>query len=113
LDGEALIQNPSDPNAYYLTDSAWGYRALLRADYSNVFAGVAINPSVRFQHDVDGNSPIGGNFLEDRKAATLGVDFVYLQNLEVGVQATSFWGNSYSNKLSDRNNASLSLKYAF
>ncbi|MCC1497177.1 DUF1302 domain-containing protein [Alcanivorax sp. 1008] len=113
LSGEALIRNPNDPNAYFLTESAWGYRAVLQADYTNVFAGVAIKPSVRLQHDVDGNSPIGGNFMEDRKAATLGVDFVYLNNLEVGVQATSFWGNSYSNKLSDRNNASLALKYAF
>lgn len=113
LSGEALIRNPNDPNAYFLTESAWGYRAVLQADYTNVFAGVAIKPSVRLQHDVDGNSPIGGNFMEDRKAATLGVDFIYLNNLEVGVQATSFWGNSYSNKLSDRNNASLALKYAF
>ena len=113
LSGEALIRNPSDPNAFFLTESAWGYRAVLQADYTNVFAGVAIKPSIRVQHDVEGNSPIGGNFLEDRKAATLGVDFVYLNNLEVGVQATSFWGNGYSNKLSDRNNASLALKYAF
>jgi len=113
LSGEALIRNPNDPNAYFLTESAWGYRAVLQADYSNVFAGVGVKPSIRMQHDVDGNSPIGGNFLEDRKAATLGVDFVYLNNLEVGVQATSFWGSSYSNKLSDRNNASLALKYAF
>lgn len=113
LSSEALVQNPNDPNAFFLTESAWGYRAVLQADYTNVFAGVGIKPSVRFQHDVDGNSPIGGNFMEDRKAATLGVDFVYLNNLEVGVQATSFWGNSYSNKLSDRNNASLALKYAF
>lgn len=113
LSSEALIQNPKDPNAYFLTESAWGYRAILQADYTNVFAGVAIKPSIRVQHDVEGNSPIGGNFLEDRKAATLGVDFVYLNNLEVGVQATSFWGNNYSNKLSDRNNASLALKYAF
>lgn len=113
LSDEALIRNPSDPNAFFLTESAWGYRAVLQADYTNVFAGVAIKPSIRVQHDVEGNSPIGGNFLEDRKAATLGVDFVYLNNLEVGVQATSFWGNGYSNKLSDRNNASLALKYAF
>jgi hypothetical protein len=111
LDEEALLR--SDPNAYYLTKTAWGYRAIIQADYNDVFAGVTMKPSVRIAHDVDGNSPIGGNFLENRKAATFGVDFVYMNNLEVGVQATSFWGNSYSNKLSDRNNASIALKYAF
>jgi hypothetical protein len=113
LSGEALIQHPDDPNKTFLTEGAWGYRAIVQADYNNIFAGITMKPSIRIAHDVQGNSPIGGNFLEDRKAATLGVDFVYLNNLEVGVQATSFWGNGYSNKLSDRNNASLALKYAF
>jgi len=72
-----------------------------------------MSPSVRVAHDVSGNSPIGGNFMEDRKAATLGLDFVYLNNLEVGMSATSFWGAKYSNKLADRNNASVSVKYSF
>ena len=113
LDSEAQILSPDDPNKYYMDPTSWGYRAVLKADYSNVFAGISMSPSVRFAHDVNGNSPIGGNFLEDRKAATLGVNFVYLNNLEVGMSATSFWGANYSNKLSDRNNASVSVKYSF
>ena len=68
---------------------------------------------MRFAHDVNGNSPIGGNFMEDRKAATLGVSFLYLNNLEVAMSATTFWGAKYSNKLADRNNASVSVKYSF
>jgi hypothetical protein len=72
-----------------------------------------MEPNFRLEHDVDGNSPIGGNFMEDRKAATLGVTFSYLNNLEVGMTATSFWGAGYSNKLNDRNNASMSLSYSF
>ncbi|MEE2869384.1 MAG: DUF1302 family protein, partial [Pseudomonadota bacterium] len=75
--------------------------------------GVSMSPSVRIAHDVDGNSPIGGNFMEGRKAATLGVNFVYLNNLEVALSGTSFWGAKYSNKLADRNNASVSVKYSF
>lgn len=112
LDSEALA-NSDDPNSLYLTDMAWGYRAVVQASYNDIFAGVIMTPSLRLSHDVDGNSPIGGNFLEDRKAATLGVNFVYLNNLDVGVQATSFWGGGYSNKLKDRNNASLTLSYSF
>lgn len=112
LDGEALIQS-DDPNDLYLTENAWGYRAVVQADYNDIFAGVIMKPSLRLSHDVSGNSPIGGNFLEDRKAATLGVNFVYLNNLDVGLQATSFWGGGYSNKLKDRNNASLSVSYSF
>jgi len=113
LDGEALIQSPDDPNKYYLTENAWGYRAIVQADFNDVFAGVIMKPSLRIAHDVDGNSPIGGNFMEGRKAATLGVNFIYLNNLEVGLQGTSFWGADYSNKLADRNNASVSVSYSF
>lgn len=112
LDSEALA-NSDDPNSLYLTEMAWGYRAVVQASYNDIFAGVVMTPSLRLSHDVEGNSPIGGNFLEDRKAATLGVNFVYLNNLDVGVQATSFWDGGYSNKLKDRNNASLTLSYSF
>ena len=49
----------------------------------------------------------------DRKAATLGVSFLYLNNLEVAMSGTTFWGAKYSNKLADRNNASVSVKYSF
>ncbi|WP_290538092.1 DUF1302 domain-containing protein [Alcanivorax sp.] len=113
LGSEAQILSPDDPNKYNLDDTSWGYRAVLKADYNNIFAGISMSPSVRIAHDVNGNSPIGGNFMEDRKAATLGLDFVYLNNLEVGMSATSFWGAKYSNKLADRNNASVSVKYSF
>lgn len=113
LAGEAEIMNPEDPTRYYLDRVAWGYRGVIRADFNNIFAGITMQPSIRIAHDVRGNSPIGGNFMENRKAATLGVDFTYLNALTVGVQATSFWGAGYSNKLNDRNNASLAVKYSF
>lgn len=112
-DSEALIHNRKDPSSFYLTENAWGYRAIVRADYNDIFAGIVMQPSIRLAHDVEGNSPIGGNFMEDRKAATLGVDFTYLNNLKVGLQATTFWGADYSNKLADRNNASVALSYSF
>ena len=113
MTSEAQILSPDDPDKYFLDDTSWGYRAVLKAEYNNVFAGVSMSPSVRIAHDVDGNSPIGGNFMEGRKAATLGVNFVYLNNLEVALSGTSFWGAKYSNKLADRNNASVSVKYSF
>ena len=113
LSSEAEILSPDDPDKYYLDDTSWGYRAVVKAEYNNIFAGISMSPSVRLAHDVDGNSPIGGNFMEGRKAATLGLDFVYLNNLEVALSGTSFWGAKYSNKLADRNNASVSVKYSF
>ena len=110
--GDGVVED-SETDDYGLDKTSWGYRAVLRANYNNIFAGISMAPSIRVAHDVSGNSPIGGNFMEDRKAATLGLDFVYLNNLEVGMSATSFWGAKYSNKLADRNNASVSVKYSF
>ncbi|MED5239743.1 MAG: DUF1302 domain-containing protein [Pseudomonadota bacterium] len=110
--GDGVVES-SETDDYDLDTTSWGYRAVVKADYSNVFAGVSMSPSVRIAHDVDGNSPIGGNFMEGRKAATLGVNFVYLNNLEVAMSGTTFWGADYSNKLADRNNASVSVKYSF
>jgi hypothetical protein len=112
-ESEAEVQTPDDVYQTYLDDTSWGYRAVIRADYNDFFAGVNFSPSLRLAHDVDGNSPIGGNFMENRKAATLGLTFTYLNNLTVEVTGTSFWGAGYSNKLKDRDNASLSMKYSF
>lgn len=107
------VADKNETDDYGLDPTSWGYRAVLKADYSNVMAGISMSPSIRFAHDVEGNSPIGGNFMEDRKAATLGVSFLYLNNLEVAMSGTTFWGAKYSNKLADRNNASVSVKYSF
>ena len=112
-EGEAITRTPGDVYGTYLDEFSWGYRAVLRANYNDVFAGVAAAPFINFAHDVEGNSVLGGNFMENRKAGTLGVNFTYLNNLEVGIAGTAFWGAGYSNKLRDRNNAALSVRYAF
>src|SRR5690606_7914075 len=54
LDDEALIQS-DDPTGLYLTELAWGYRAVVQADYNDIFAGVIMKPSLRLSHDVAGN----------------------------------------------------------
>lgn len=112
-EAEGMVRSPDDPYKTYLDTFSWGYRAVLRAGYNDFFAGVGFNPSLTFAHDVEGNSVVGGNFMQHRKAATLGLNFVYLNNLTVGAQYTSFWGAGYSNKLRDRDNASLSMSYSF
>ncbi|MBA3979407.1 MAG: DUF1302 domain-containing protein [Alcanivorax sp.] len=112
-EGEAITRTPGDVYRTYLDEFSWGYRAVLRATYNDVFAGVSASPFVNFAHDVEGNSVVGGNFMENRKAGTLGVNFAYMNNLEFGIAGTAFWGAGYSNKLRDRNNASVSVRYSF
>lgn len=110
-DPDACVsEGPSDD---YLDKLSWGYRAVLMATYNDVFAGVALTPLIRFAHDVDGNSHRTGNFLENRKAATVGVNALYNQALEVGVAYNAFWGAEGSNLLHDRDNVTATVKYSF
>lgn len=105
-----LSEGPLDD---YLDRFSWGYRAVLSATYNDVFAGVALTPVLRFAHDVKGNSHRTGNFLEDRKAATLAVNALYNQVVEFSVAYNSFWGAENSNLLHDRDNVSATMKYSF
>lgn len=101
------------PSNDYLDNFSWGYRAVLSATYNDAFFGIALNPVIRFAHDVDGNSHRTGNFHENRKSGTVGVNAIYNQELEVGVAYNSFWGAEASNLLADRDNLTLVLKYSF
>lgn len=101
------------PKSDYLDNFSWGYRAVLNATYNDVFAGVTLNPVLRFAHDVDGNSHRTGNFLENRKSASLAVNAIYNQALEVGLTYNAFWGNENSNLIADRDNVTASVKYSF
>ena len=54
--------------------TSWGYRVLGLLEYNNVIGPVNLIPNFSWQHDVTGTSPgPGGNFIEGRKALTLGV----------------------------------------
>lgn len=108
--GTCLSEGPSND---YLDDFSWGYRAVLSATYNDVFAGVALNPVIRFAHDVDGNSHRTGNFLENRKSGLVGVNAIYNNALEMGIAYNAFWGAEASNLLHDRDNLTLTLKYSF
>ncbi|MCC6200183.1 MAG: DUF1302 domain-containing protein [Moraxellaceae bacterium] len=101
------------PKNDYMDAVSWGYRVVLSATYNDAFAGVAVTPSIRFAHDVDGNSHRTGNFLENRKSGTVAVNGVYNNALDVGVAYNAFWGAEASNLLGDRDNITLTLKYSF
>ncbi len=97
----------------FLDSTSWGYRLVTRLEYNNVFSGVNLQPTLKFAHDVEGNSVRGGNFMENRKSATLALNGSYMFNLEFGISYTGFWGAGLRNYLSDRDHASLNVKYSF
>ncbi|MCK7592047.1 DUF1302 domain-containing protein [Pseudomarimonas salicorniae] len=113
LDG--ALRNPLTQVDGFPDATSWGYRALLRATYNSVGGSpVSLLPRLAFNHDVSGITPgPGGNFLEGRKALTLGVEAVYLDSWSLELAYTRFSGAGTLNQIADRDFASLALKYAF
>ncbi|MCY1445721.1 hypothetical protein D9M71_622490 [compost metagenome] len=95
-------------HGFYTTDS-WGYRARARLDYSNVFAGINLAPSLAWSHDVDGYGP---NFDEGSKAISVGVDADYLTKYTASLSYTDFFGGDFSTN-GDRDFVALSVGVNF
>ncbi|MNY25685.1 hypothetical protein D3C86_1594850 [compost metagenome] len=89
----------------FYTDSSWGYRLVASADYSNVFAGINLTPSVAWSHDVDGYGP---NFNEGSKAVSLGLRADYQNTYNASLSYTDFFGGDY-NTVTDRDFVALSF----
>jgi len=109
------LRNPITQVGGFPNEFSWGYRAALRADYTNVFGTpFAVSPRFAFNHDVNGTTPgPGGNFVEDRKSYTLGVEANYLNQWAVDLSYTRFFGAGMFNTLTDRDFYTLSARYSF
>lgn len=92
---------------------AYGYTLVLSGTWNDVYAGVNLSPFVVFKHDFQGNGHQTGNFIEDRKAYTVGLRASYLNALEAEIQYTEFMGGGESNSARDRDNIGLNVKYSF
>jgi len=105
---------PAESADAFADATSWGYRLLGRFEYDNLIGPVNILPRVAWLHDVQGNSPgPGGNFIEGRKAITLGVTATYQQQWEWDINYTNFFGAGRHHLLSDRDFVAFSLKYSF
>ncbi|WP_395377101.1 DUF1302 domain-containing protein [Marinicella sp. W31] len=109
-------RNPVTLDSEFFPSSfSWGYRLLARFEYNNAF-GSAFNllPRIAFNHDVNGTTPgPGGNFIEDRKSLTLGMEAVYLETWSADISYTNFSGAGIRNLIGDRDFASINFKYSF
>ena len=93
----------------FYTSSSWGYRARASLDYSNVFAGINLTPSIAWSHDVDGYGP---NFNEGSKAVSLGLNAEYQNTYTASLSYTDFFGGHY-NTTTDRDFVALSFGLNF
>jgi hypothetical protein len=100
-----------------MTPFSWGYRGLVRATYNSVqtfiATGVNIEQTLRFSHDVEGNSYLTGNFVQDRKSATWSTSLNYPNSITGSIGYTWFWGADTNNQLRDRDNASITVSLSF
>ncbi|MDV6316088.1 DUF1302 domain-containing protein [Idiomarina sp. HP20-50] len=95
----------------FATSTSWGYRTRFQFEYSNVWQGWGLNPTIQFNHDVSGYST-NSNFIEGRKS--LGLDLVadYLSTYKISLGYTMY-SDEKLDPLSDRDYASVSFSYAF
>ncbi|GAA6130550.1 DUF1302 domain-containing protein [Halopseudomonas sabulinigri] len=93
----------------FMTDWSYGYRLRASLNYSNVFAGVNLTPTLAWSHDVDGYGP---NFTEDAKSVSVGLDADYANRYNAGISYTSFFDGKYNTSV-DRDYASLTFSVSF
>ena len=110
---EQALQGGVETNPFP-TEFAWGYRAVVKLDYTNVIAGINIAPRVVFAHDVKGITPDPlFMFIEDRKSMSLGLTFDYQSTWSADLNYNSFFGGvGTTNKMEDHDYVSFSIKYS-
>jgi len=98
----------------FVTQSSWGYRAMLIGEYSDVLAGVTLTPSIAWNHDVDGVAPQpgGSNFIEGQQSFDIAVTANYLSTYKASISYSQFMGGDYGT-LDDRDFASISVGMQF
>lgn len=92
---------------------SYGYTLVLSGTWNDVYAGVNLAPFVVYKDDFKGNSHQTGNFIEGRKAYTVGLKASYLNSLEGEIQYTEFYGAGQNNGSRDRDNIGVNVKYSF
>lgn len=109
----AGVQPATEPDKYFADSTSWGYQIRGRFTYNNVIGPWAIIPAFAWRQDVSGNSPgPGGNFLEGRKALTLGLGANLRNEWTAELSYTSFFGAGRHNLLNDRDFVSFTVKLA-
>ncbi len=94
--------------------TSWGIRMAGRLTYNNLIGPVNVSPRFAFAQDISGVTPgPGGNFVEGRRAITLGVSTDYQNTWVADLSYTSFQGAGRHNLLNDRDFAAFTVNYSF
>lgn len=108
------VQPGTEPASAFPTDTAWGYVLAGRFDYNNAIGAINLSPRFSWAHDVSGTSPgPGGNFIDGRRALTVGFGFQYRINWEWDLSYTRYSGAGRYNLINDRDFVAANIKYSF
>lgn len=109
----AGVQPATEEVSKFADATSMGYQIRGRLTYNNAIGPWALLPSFAFRHDFSGNTPQPlGNFLESRKAATLGLSANLRNEWEATVSYTNFFGAGRVNLVNDRDFISFVIKYS-
>ncbi|MCK5540530.1 MAG: DUF1302 domain-containing protein [Deltaproteobacteria bacterium] len=111
--GALALNQPQEDSRHFADADSWGYRILAKLDYFNVIGPIGLTPRIGWSHDVSGISPLGGPFLERRKALTLGLTANYLSSWTADLNYTSYFGAGAYNVTNDRDFVGFNVKYSF
>ncbi len=110
---QAGFQPATEEASNFADSTSAGYQIRGRLTYNNAIGPWALLPSFAFRHDFSGNTPQPlGNFLEDRKAATLGISANLRNEWELAIGYTNFFGAGRVNLVNDRDFISFVVKYS-
>jgi len=103
-----------EEDKHFADATSWGYRLASKLVYNNAFKGINLSPRLAWQHDVSGVSPgPAGNFIQGRKAITIGLGANYQNSWSADVSYTNYFGAGRYNLINDRDFVAFNLKYAF
>lgn len=109
----AGIQPATEDTDNFADATSAGYQVRGRLTYNNAIGPVALIPTLAFRHDFSGNSPgPGGNFIEGRKAVTLGLEGNLRNRWTAALSYTNFFGAGRHNLINDRDFISFNIKYS-
>jgi hypothetical protein len=104
----------------YVYDAQTRDNAVLAAavymDYPNLFSGWDLTTKAIWTQNIDGSGMASAGLGRDEKRLTLGADFKYLGNMQVGLTWVNYLSSANLDKgrtMADRDYVSLSAKYTF
>ena len=114
MDNTGNGQYAASPPSAFADRTSWGYQIVTRLDYDNAFFGANVSPLLAFSQDVSGNTPRPlGNFISGRMSLTAGLQFTYLNDWQVDLRYTNYFGADVYNLVADRDFISATIKYSF